>query len=316
MPGATHCQTDHFMNVLLPSPLDCGQGAPLPTGDAPADSVRLRIDCGLTYQLEGDCEFVFLIHAALDSGQSLVEETLHIEPPLPYRSYTDEHSGNRFMRLSAGAGALTVSYRAVVDRVIDAIDPNAREVAVRDMPDDVLRFVLPTRYCESDLLGQVAQQMFGALPGGYARVRAICDWVHDNVSYRIGSTNATTTARDVFLQRTGVCRDYAHLAVTFCRALNIPARLVSAYAHFDEPPPDFHAIFEAYLGGRWVLFDPSGMAPVHEVARLATGRDAKDVAFATIFGPARMVSISPELLVLPPSAGRVGAIPHADALPG
>ncbi|MBS1177800.1 MAG: transglutaminase domain protein [Proteobacteria bacterium] len=304
------------MNQPLPSPFDSGLDVPVRTGDAPAASVRMQIDCRLAYQLEGDCEFVFLIHVALDRGQSLVEETLHIEPPLPYRSYTDEHSGNRFMRLSAGAGALTVSYHAVVDRVIDAVDPHGQEVAVRDMPDEVLRFVLPTRYCESDLLGQVAQQMFGALPGGYSRVRAICDWVHDNVSYRIGSTNATTTARDVFLQRTGVCRDYAHLAVTFCRALNIPARLVSAYAHFDEPPPDFHAIFEAYLGGRWVLFDPSGMAPVHEVARLATGRDAKDVAFATIFGPARMVSISPELAVLGPHAGRVGHVRQADALPG
>ena len=304
------------MNQPLPIPFDSVLGAPVRTGDAPAASVRMQIDCSLAYQLEGDCEFVFLIHVALDRGQSLVEETLHIEPPLPYRSYTDEHSGNRFMRLSAGAGALTVSYHAVVDRVIDAVDPYAQEVAVRDMPDEVLRFVLPTRYCESDLLGQVAQQMFGALPGGYSRVRAICDWVHDNVSYRIGSTNATTTARDVFLQRTGVCRDYAHLAVTFCRALNIPARLVSAYAHFDEPPPDFHAIFEAYLGGRWVLFDPSGMTPVHEVARLATGRDAKDVAFATIFGPARMVAISPELAVLAPNAGRVGHVRQADALPG
>jgi transglutaminase-like putative cysteine protease len=304
------------MNESLPSPFDTGQGVPMCTGDAPTASVRLQIDCGLAYQLEGDCEFVFLIHVALDRSQSLVEETLHIEPPLPYRSYTDEHSGNRFMRLSAGAGSLTVSYHAVVDRLIDTVDLNAQEVAVRDMPDDVLRFVLPTRYCESDLLGQVAQLMFGALPRGHARVRAICDWVHDNVSYRIGSSNATTTARDVFLQRAGVCRDFAHLAVTFCRALNIPARLVSAYAHFDEPPPDFHAIFEAYLGGRWVLFDPSGMAPVHEVARLATGRDAKDVAFATIFGPARMVSISPELAVLPPDAGRVGPVRQADAPPG
>jgi transglutaminase-like putative cysteine protease len=315
MPGATHCQIERLMNESLPSSMDFGRSAPVRTDDAPTANVRLQIDCGLAYQLEGDCEFVFLIHVALDRGQSLVEETLHIEPPLPYRSYTDEHSGNRFMRLSAGAGALAVNYHAVIDRLIDPVDLNAQEVAMRDMPDDVLRFVLPTRYCESDLLGQVAQQMFGAMPGGHSRVRAICDWVHDHVSYRIGSSNATTTARDVFLQRAGVCRDYAHLAATFCRALNIPARLVSAYAHFDEPPPDFHAIFEAYLGGRWVLFDPSGMAPVHEVARLATGRDAKDVAFATIFGQARMVSIKPELVVLPPPAVHVGAVPHADALP-
>ena len=102
----------------------------------------------------------------------------------------------------------------------------------------------------------------------------------------------------MFVQRAGVCRDFAHLAVTFCRALNIPARLVCGYARFPEPPPDFHAIFEAWLGGRWVLFDPTGMAPVEHVVRVATGRDAKDVAFATIFGPARMVAMSPEVTLL------------------
>jgi len=300
------------MNELVPSLLDTGSGTTASVGATSPTSVRMQIDCKLVYQLEGDCEFVFLIQAALDTGQTLLEEAVQIEPPLRYRSYTDEHSGNRFMRLSASAGPLTVSYHAVVDRLIDSVDLNAQEVAVHDMPDEVLRFVLPTRYCESDLLGQVAQQMFGALPGGHARVRAICDWVHDHVAYRVGSTTATTTARDVFLQRSGVCRDYAHLAVTFCRALNIPTRLVSAYAHFDEPPPDFHAIFEAYLGGRWMLFDPSGMAPVHEVARLATGPDAKDVAFATIFGPARMVAMSPVLTVIGCTPGPPQPPPLAD----
>jgi transglutaminase-like putative cysteine protease len=296
---------EQSMNELVPSPLDTGSGSRASAGATSPASVRMRVDCKLDYQLDGDCEFVFLIHVALNTGQTLREEAVQIDPPLRYRSYTDEHSGNRFMRLSASAGPLSVSYHAVVERLIDSVDLNARELAVHDMPDEVLRFVLPSRYCESDLLGPVAQQMFGTLPGGHARVRAICDWIHDHVAYRVGSTTATTTARDVFLQRSGVCRDYAHLAVTFCRALNIPARLVSAYAHFDEPPPDFHAIFEAHLGGRWVLFDPSGMAPVHEVARLATGRDAKDVAFATIFGPARMVAMSPEVVRLDAAAAPV-----------
>jgi transglutaminase-like putative cysteine protease len=300
------------MNEPIPSPLATGSEPTASAGATSPVSVRMQIDSRLVYQLDGDCEFVFLIQAALDTGQTLLEEAVQIEPPLRYRSFTDEHSGNRFMRLSASAGQLSVSYHAVVDRLIDAVDLNAREVAMHDMPDEVLRFVLPTRYCESDLLGPVAQQMFGALPGGHARVRAICDWVHDHVAYRVGSTTATTTARDVFLQRSGVCRDYAHLAVTFCRALNIPARLVSAYAHFDEPPPDFHAIFEAYLGGRWVLFDPSGMAPVHEVARLATGPDAKDVAFATIFGPARMLAMSPVLTVIGRTPGAPQPPPWAE----
>ena len=126
-------------------------------------------------------------------------------------------------------------------------------------------------------------------------MQAICDWIHDNVEYRVGSTQATTTARDVFVQRAGVCRDFAHLGITFCRALNIPARLVVGYARFDEPPPDFHAVFEAYLGGRWVLFDPTRMSPVDRLVRIATGRDAKDVAFATIYGPATMVSMDPRV---------------------
>jgi transglutaminase-like putative cysteine protease len=298
MAGDLHSDSQGTMYPLLQRTPDAGIGnAASAVPRAPA-GVRMKIDCMLAYELRGNCEFVFLIHAALGRDQTLIEEDLLLEPALRYRTYTDEHSGNRFMRLSAGVGPLRVRYRAVVYRIIDAIDLDAPEVPVQGIPDEVLHFILPTRYCESDLLSPVAQQMFGALPSGHSRVRAICDWVHDHIVYRVGSTHATTTARDVFLQRSGVCRDYAHLAVTFCRALNIPARLVSAYAHFNEPPPDFHAIFEAYLGGRWVLFDPSGMAPVEQVVRLATGRDAKDVAFATIYGPARMVAMSPELSYL------------------
>lgn len=154
---------------------------------------------------------------------------------------------------------------------------------------------MTARYCEPDHLSAVAFKLFGNVQPGHARVAAITEWVRTNIDYRIGATTATTTARDVFVQRSGVCRDFAHLAVTFCRALNIPARLVCGYAHFDEPPPDFHAIFEAYLSGKWIMFDPTGMAPVDKLVRVATGRDAKDVAFATIFGPARMVSMSPDI---------------------
>jgi transglutaminase-like putative cysteine protease len=261
-------------------------------------SNRLQIDCTLAYEVDAPSEFVFLIHAATGMGQTLIQENLLIEPPVPFRTYTDERSGNRFLRLQAQAGPLNVSYTALVERMSEPINAAAQEVAVHDIPDDVLHFLMPTRYCESDHLAPDAAQLFAQLPLGHTRVQAISDWVRNNIEYRIGSTNATTTARDVFAQRAGVCRDFAHLAVTFCRALNIPARLVSGYCSFPEPPPDFHAVFEAYLGGRWVMFDPTGMAPVDQVVRLANGRDAKDVAFATIFGPARMVSMSPEVTLL------------------
>jgi transglutaminase-like putative cysteine protease len=258
-------------------------------------SSRLNIDCMLAYELDGDCEFMFLIHPVAHPSQTVVQEQLRLEPGVVHRVYVDAQSGNRVLRLRAGAGPLQLNYSAVVERHVDEVDRDAPEWPVNRLPDDVLRYLLPTRYCESDLLGPVAQQLFTGLAGGHARVGAICEWVREHVQYRVGSTTATSTARDVFVQRCGVCRDLAHLAITFCRALNIPARLVSGYAEFPDPPPDFHAVIEVYLGGGWVMFDPSGMAPVGQLVRLATGRDAKDVAFATIFGPARMVAMSPGL---------------------
>ena len=274
---------------------------------------RLQIDCTLGYELAAPCDFVFLIHAAVGMGQTVAAEALTLEPSFPFRTYSDPQSGNRFLRLQAAAGPFTVGYRASVDKLVETPDPMAPEVAVSEIPDNVLRFLMPTRYCESDHLSPAALKLFGHLPPGHSRVQAISDWVRNNIDYRIGSTTATTTARDVFVQRAGVCRDFAHLAVTFCRALNIPARLVCGYAPFPDPPPDFHAIFEAYLGGRWVLFDPTGMAPVGHVVRVATGSDAKDVAFATIFGPARMASINPEIQVVGEAAATQSPLPATEA---
>ena len=272
--------------------------APVSLAVQPPGTNRLQINSMLDYLVDGPAEFIFLIHAARGMGQSLVQEDLQIEPQTPFRTYSDAQSGNRFLRLQASAGPLKLVYRALVDRLSKPADVTAREAPVHDLPDELLHYLMPTRYCESDLLGQNAAELFGQLAKGYARVQAICDWVRGNIDYRAGSTNATTTAREVFMQRAGVCRDFAHLAVTFCRALNIPARLVSGYATFAEPPPDFHAVFEAYLGGQWVMFDPTGMSPLDQIVRLAHGRDAKDVAFATIFGPARMLAMSPDIVLL------------------
>jgi transglutaminase-like putative cysteine protease len=126
----------------------------------------------------------------------------------------------------------------------------------------------------------------------------ICAWIRDHIQYQIGSTNPNTSAADVLVQRAGVCRDFAHLAIAFCRALNIPARFIASYANFPDPPADFHAVFEAYLGGRWYLFDPTELAPRNQVTRIGTGRDATDVAFATIFGMAQMTRMNPTVKIL------------------
>jgi transglutaminase-like putative cysteine protease len=264
--------------------------APLPAARA---ARAFDVDSLLTYQVNGPTDFLFQIHALQGMGQQVLNEALVITPPLPVHVYADPTVNHRFARVHADAGFYEFRYTARVLRTLDPVDLTAPEVAIAALPDEVLHNLMPTRYCESDHLSQVAQRMFSGLPPGHARVRGICDWIHDNIEYKVGASIATTTARDVFVQRAGVCRDFAHLGITFCRALNIPARLVVGYARFDDPPPDFHAVFEAYLGGRWVLFDATRMSPLDELIRIATGRDAKDVAFATIFGPATMTSMSP-----------------------
>jgi transglutaminase-like putative cysteine protease len=285
--------TTHSNNIRLVAPT----AAPAMPRPIPGQA-RLAIDSVLEYDVDGTSEFVFLIHAADIPGQTLIEESLLVEPQIPYRCYTDAATGNRFLRLQAEAGKFRVVYRAIVDRLVEPMAADTAEVAVHDIPEDVLHYVTPTRYCESDELGADAQALFGNLTPGLQRVQAISDWVQNNITYRIGSSNASTSATDVFARRTGVCRDFAHLSITFCKALNIPARMVSGYAIFPDPPPDFHAVFEAYVGGRWVMFDPTGMTPIEHVVRIATGRDAKDVAFATIFGPARMTSMFPDAMLL------------------
>ena len=251
------------------------------------------IDCTLDYQVAGTTDFLFQVHALKGRGQAVLSESLTVSPELPVHVFADPTQLHRFARVQAQAGRFELRYQARVRCTPDLPDLNAPEVPIAQLPDDVLHHLMPTRYCESDLLSRAVQKLFASAPRGYARVAAICDWIHEHIDYQVGTSQATTTARDVFTQRVGVCRDFAHLGVTFCRALNIPARLVAGYSRFDEPPPDFHAVFEAYLGGGWMLFDATRMSPLDELIRIASGRDAKDVAFATIFGPAMMTLLNP-----------------------
>jgi transglutaminase-like putative cysteine protease len=247
-----------------------------------------HIDAQLDYEVVAPAHLLLNIEAARSGAQAVVSEELTIEPPTEMQLFCDEGSGNRFIRFDAQPGALTIRYKATVQRAHVVVPPDLPEVPVNAVPDEVLHYMMPTRYCESDLMSRCAQQLFGDLPPGIGRVQAIVDWIHDSIAYEPGTSDSTTTAREVFVERAGVCRDFAHLGITFCRALNIPARLVVGYVWFDEPPQDFHAVFEAWLGGQWVLFDPTRMAPVDRLVRVGTGRDAKDVAFCTIFGNVRM----------------------------
>jgi transglutaminase-like putative cysteine protease len=247
-----------------------------------------NLEAVLDYEVDAPSHLVFNIEAARSGAQAVAGEELVIEPAVQREAFCDEVSGNRFIRFDAPAGPLKIRYRAQVQRAHVLVPAGLAELPVNQVPHEFLHYLMPSRYCESDLMSRCAQQLFGDLPPGIGRVQAIADWIHDSITYEPGSSDSTTTAREVFVERAGVCRDFAHLGITFCRALNIPARLVVGYVWFDEPPQDFHAVFEAWLGGQWVLFDATRMAPPDRLVRVGTGRDAKDVAFCTFFGPVRM----------------------------
>jgi transglutaminase-like putative cysteine protease len=246
------------------------------------------IDSVLEYEVNSPSHCLFHIEAAFHESHEVEQERLSVTPSMKLRTFCDERSGNRFIRLDAPKGVLSLHYRARVKLRAAPAPLHLDETPVSGVPDEVLRYLMPSRFCESDVMNRAAQQLFGQLPPGIGRVRAIENWIYESIQYLPGFSMSGATAQYVFVQRAGVCRDFAHLGITLCRALNIPARLVVGYVPFDEPPQDFHALFEAWLDGRWVLFDASRRAPTDRLVRVGTGRDAKDVAFATIFGDVTM----------------------------
>ncbi len=258
------------------------------------------IDCKLSYEVGGPSEFFFQIEAARIPEHTILSESFDVTPLISVPSeYLPPNSHNRSLRVHAEAGTTSIVYRARVVRRFEEPDRDAPELNISQLPDEVMGYLLPSRYCESDILSGMAQRTFGHLPRGYSRVQAICEWIQQHITYQVGQSDVTTTSRDVLANRVGVCRDFAHVAITMCRALNIPARFVVGYVKFETPPPDFHAIFEVFLGGKWILFDPTGLAPVENVIRIASGHDAMDVAFAIIYGPARMTDIQPNISEVP-----------------
>ncbi|WP_171165085.1 transglutaminase-like domain-containing protein [Usitatibacter palustris] len=251
--------------------------------------IRLQFTIELKYDIaDQPSDFVFNIHAAQTPSQVIVAEQLRTSQQVPTAMYTDPMLGSRFMRLTANPGQLSVQYDATVDINHHFEAPmNIGEVPIARMPPDVLPFIYPSRYCQSDRLRKLATREFGHLQLGYWRVQAIADWVKQRTAFTMGASNSSTAAVDTLVEQVGVCRDFAHLMIALCRALNIPARFVTGIDYGAAPelgPTDFHAYVEVFLGHRWYLFDPSGISPPMGLVRLGTGRDAADVSFATMFG--------------------------------
>jgi transglutaminase-like putative cysteine protease len=254
--------------------------------------IRLQFTIGLKYEISGSpADFIFNIHAARTSSQKVISEALTVSQQVEPEMYTDPATGNRYMRVQAQSGTLAVRYDATVDITHHFEDPaRIGEVAIADLPLDVLHYVYPSRYCQSDRLRRQATREFGHLAKGYSRVMAIQDWVRQRTAFTVGSSNTATSALDTLVDQAGVCRDFAHLMIALCRALNIPARFVTGIDYGAAPElgvPDFHAYVEAYLGDRWYVFDPTGISPAMGLLRIGTGRDAADVSFATMFGPVK-----------------------------
>jgi transglutaminase-like putative cysteine protease len=213
------------------------------------------------------------------------------DPPIPANTYHDTF-GNFCHVIRAPKGRLTIStdFLAQDSGEVDEVAPHAMAHRLEELPVDALIFLLGSRYCETDRLSDIAWSLFGHMPAGWAMVQTICDFAHERIKFGYEHASPSKTAFDAYTEQRGVCRDYAHLAITFCRCMNIPARYCTGYlGDMGTPPPygpgDFAAWFEAYLGGRWYIFDPRNNVPRLGRILMARGRDATDVAMVTSFGP-------------------------------
>ncbi|MGE5616271.1 MAG: transglutaminase-like domain-containing protein [Bacillota bacterium] len=250
--------------------------------------IRFDLSIGLDYTVLTPSDFVFIFQPTNTPHQRVTWERLAIDPELPFDEQVVGWPRNRHVRLRAEPGSLHIHYDAIVDLVHHfELPSDVSEVPIAQLPAEVLQYVYPSRYCQSDRLAQVAIKEFGNHPPGYERVEAIRAWVQARTKFQVGSSHPGTSALDTYDTCQGVCRDFAHLMITMCRALNIPARLATGLDYGADPalgPPDFHCYVECYLTDRWYLFDPSGISPRMGLIRIGTGRDASEVAFATIFG--------------------------------
>jgi len=254
--------------------------------------INLRVGYELQYFFPQPTPVILMLNIHFTRVSDLVTpDHVLINPSVPISGYRDGY-GNWCIRLIAPAGAIKFSADYVVrdTGLPDPIFSDAWQVPVDQLPEETLLFLLPSRYCDSDRLLDLAWTLFGTVSPGWARVQAICDYVHRRLVFGYEHARVTRTASEGYQEGVGVCRDYAHLAIAFCRALNIPARYCTGYLSDmgtpqPYPPGDFAAWFEAFIGGQWCMFDPRNNMPRMGRVLIARGRDAADVAIATTFGP-------------------------------
>ena len=259
--------------------------------------MKIRVGYELIYDFPQPTPMIMVLGTHLTRASDVVvPDYLTTDPAVTISPYRDNY-GNWCSRLVAPAGRMRLSGDGVVrdSGLPDVVAPSAPQHAVEDLPAETIVYLLGSRYCETDRLSDIAWQLFAQTAPGWARVQAICDYVHNHITFGYQYARPTKTAREAFDERNGVCRDYAHLGITFCRCMNIPARYCTGYLGDIGVPPvdapmDFAGWFEAYLGGRWYTFDPRNNTPRIGRILIGQGRDASDVPISHTFGPNTLVS--------------------------
>ena len=254
--------------------------------------MQIRVGCELVYECPQPTPMILMLNIHFTRVSDIVRpDHLVTFPSLPISSYRDSY-GNWCSRIVAPAGETRITTDALINDsgLPDIVAPDAKQTPVEALPEETLIFLLGSRYCDTERLLPIAWQLFGNAPTGWGRVQAICDFVHQHIEFGYQHARPTKTAWEAYEERTGVCRDFAHLAVAFCRCMNIPARYCSGYlGDMGTPPPyppmDFAGWFDAWLDGRWYTFDPRNNVPRIGRVLMARGRDAADVAISTTFGP-------------------------------
>jgi transglutaminase-like putative cysteine protease len=258
--------------------------------------MQIQVGSEIIYRCYQQTPMILMVHVHSSRAPDIVvPDYLTTDPMVPVSTYCDKY-GNWCSRILAPPGDIRLTVNGIVRDTgqPDLLYGSAQQHEVSDLPEDTLVFLLGSRYCETDLLTQAAWDLFSQTQPGWDRVRAICGYVHKHITFNYQAARSTRTAWEAFNERIGVCRDYAHLAITFCRCMNIPARYCTGYlGDIGMPPPydvmDFAAWIEVYLGGQWHTFDPRNNVPRIGRILMARGRDATDVAISTTFGPTSLV---------------------------
>ncbi|MFV8327347.1 transglutaminase-like domain-containing protein [Flavobacterium sp. ZS1P14] len=248
--------------------------------------MRFKVYSELSYEVITATTFIFNIQAAASASQIIISESLAIIPAMPFEEFTLKNSSTRFVKMEVNQGQFfTIIYQAEIDvfHTVYHEKTLVQSTPIIKLDNEVVPFIAPSRHCESDKLSEFATKEFGFLPNEYTTVKAINEWIFKTIEYKTGVSNASTSACDTLLRREGVCKDFAHLGIALCRALDIPARYFTGYA-YNLNPPDFHACFEAYIGGQWLFFDPTKLASPNGLVKIANGKDASEVAVASYFG--------------------------------